>query len=425
MTGARLPSPADWVRPAPLPWPAIASLSEHSPIVACYAVLHADARTDGSLDLLLTDARERIQARLDAGAAAAWIRPGIYIGVRGLVIDPMHAILQLQDVAPIRVTLDELHLFLPGSKRNAAAMEAELQAVIASIQDTHFRALVQTLLAPDSEAGHGFRLAPAATRNHHAHLGGLLEHTLSVTAICHQLARHYGAAIDRDLLLTGALLHDLGKVREIGAQPGFPYTDEGRLLGHILLGLEMVRSAAVELGIPHQRRLLLEHLIASHQGRYEWQSPREPHILEGLLLHYADDLDAKLAMAQAAMKGIESGWSERDRIHNRDWLRHQPPARLSGTAPDGQPEARGKEPAEPRQKTAARNARERAGTSPRASGTKHRKTEPAQRKTSPATSRTPSTSNPPDVLREPNSASDPAGQPSPVPVDPQTLDMFG
>jgi 3'-5' exoribonuclease len=137
------------------------------------------------------------------------------------------------------------------------------------------------------------------------------------------LARHYGVDIDRDLLIAGALLHDIGKVREIGAKAGFPYTDEGKLLGHILLGLRMVQDAALAVpDLSRSRLMLLEHLIASHQGRYEWQSPREPSTLEALLLHYADDMDAKMNQAARMMPGETVGWGEYDRGFRRSFLRH-------------------------------------------------------------------------------------------------------
>src|SRR5690606_20284674 len=182
---------------------------------------------------------------------------------------------------------DELDLFLPRSPRAADVMERELEALIASVRDRGLRALLHRMLDGDSETGRAFRRAPAAKRNHHAYLGGLLEHTLSVATACDLLARHYGPEIDRDLLIPGALLPDVGKVREIVAGTGFPFSDEGRLLGHILLGLQMVEAAAAAVPeLPAERRLLLLHLVASHQGRYEWQSPRRPKILEGLILHY-------------------------------------------------------------------------------------------------------------------------------------------
>jgi 3'-5' exoribonuclease len=252
------------------------------------------------------------------------LRPGMYVGVRGRIERYQEERqLRIEEIAPLRVDLDDLVLFLPRSARGAEHMDAELGAAIASVEDDGLRALLHSLLGAGTDTGHAFRLAPAAKQNHHAYLGGLLEHTLSVVRVCDLLAGHYGAAIDRDLLITGALLHDLGKVREIGARAGFPYTDEGKLLGHILIGLQMVSDAAATLPSLHSsRRLLLQHLIASHQGRYEWQSPREPRTIEALVLHYADDLDAKLNQAGALLDAVPFGWTAYDRSFARDFLKH-------------------------------------------------------------------------------------------------------
>jgi 3'-5' exoribonuclease len=220
--------------------------------------------------------------------------------------------------------LDDLALFLPHSNADPAILEAELQRLIASVVDPGLRALVERMLGADTEIGRGFRLAPAATRNHHACLGGLFEHTVSVARLCDFAADHYGGMVARDLLIAAALLHDIGKIREIGARAGFPYTDEGRLLGHILLGLQMTGEAAREIGLEPGTRLLLEHLIASHQGRYEWQSPREPRIIEAFILHHIDDLDAKVDHARILLDTVDAGWTEYDRSLRRELLKHTP-----------------------------------------------------------------------------------------------------
>jgi 3'-5' exoribonuclease len=263
------------------------------------------------------------------------LRPGMYVGVRGrLERYQDERQLRVEVIAPLRVELDDLVLFLPRSARAAEHMEAELRGAIDSIGDPGLRALLVALLGAGTDTGHAFRLAPAAKQNHHAYLGGLMEHTLSVVRVCDLLASHYGPAIDRDLLVAGALLHDLGKVREIGARAGFPYTDEGKLLGHILIGLQMVADAAASLtSLPPARLLLLQHLIASHQGRYEWQSPREPRTLEALVLHYADDLDAKLNQAGSLVAAVPAGWTAYDRSLGRDFLRHRTDDELARRPP--------------------------------------------------------------------------------------------
>jgi 3'-5' exoribonuclease len=130
--------------------------------------------------------------------------------------------------------------------------------------------------------------------------------------------------VDRDLLVAGALVHDIGKTRELSTEVSFPYTREGKLLGHILLGLRIVEEEAQHVPeLANERLQLLLHLVASHQGRYEWQSPREPRTIEALLLHYADDLDAKTVQALALLETVPDGWTGYDRSLARELLRHR------------------------------------------------------------------------------------------------------
>jgi 3'-5' exoribonuclease len=295
------------------------------------AVYGVRARTPESrTKLQLADVHGSIEGRL-ADQAPSWLRAGEYVGVRGPVeVVGAERVLRVDEIAPLQVTQDDLQLFMPASTRDRSENEAELNALIASIADGQLRTLMEDLLDGNTEVGKAFRISPAAKQNHHAYVGGLLEHTISVARICDSMARHYGEGIDRDLLIAAALLHDIGKTKELAVQPGFPYTDEGKLLGHILLGLQIVAEGALRLDMPpSERLLLLEHLIASHQGRYEWQSPREPRLVEGLLLHYADDLDAKMAAARAVLDQVPAGWTPYDRSFGREFFRHGNDARKS------------------------------------------------------------------------------------------------
>lgn len=325
-----LPGPRDWIGQDPFPWPQAGTLPAGATLVACYSLASVQflrTRQDKPYARLqLNDAFGAVEARIwdDAERFEPWLRSGMYVGIRGRVeIFNGERQLKIEDVAQIRVEPEDLDLFLPRSPRDPAEMERELRKLVASVRDTGLRALLRHLLGPESRTGRAFRRSPAAKQNHHATIGGLLEHSLSVAHLCDMLAGHYGGAIDRDLLVTAALLHDIGKVREIDPGPGFAYTDEGKLLGHILLGLEMVSRAAATVPVSAERMLLLQHLIASHQGRYEWQSPREPRILEGLLLHYADDMDAKVHQAQSRLADVTEGWTAWDRSLGRDFFRHR------------------------------------------------------------------------------------------------------
>lgn len=352
---AALPlTPREWVADGVFPWPPIHALQDNDPVVACFYVqvaqLALTRQEKPYLRLQLSDRHGAVEARVweDAERCAAIAREGGFVGIRGRV-ETYNGKRQLRvdQVAPIRVGPGDLELFMPRSNRAPEEMERELQGLLASIGDRPLRSLLERILDPATETGQRFRHAPAAKHNHHAYVGGLLEHTLSVAALCDFLARHYGALVDRDLLLAGALLHDIGKVREIGIQPGFAYTDEGKLLGHILLGLQIVSDAAQQVPeLPEERLLLLRHLIASHQGKYEWQSPREPRTLEALLLHHADDLDAKANQVMSLLRDVDRGWTEYDRAFSREFFRH----RRSDEVPDAEPisEALVEEPAEAR-----------------------------------------------------------------------------
>ena len=427
MSSAGGPRPHEWVLPAAFPWAPASSLPTGAAVAACYTIVEVTQGGSGTavVELLLSDARERVIAVLDApaGPVMAWLRAGLTVGVRGTVLSADEPRILVREIAPVQPALEDLPLLIPGSRRPADVMDGELTAWVDSVRDDALRQLLGDLLGADTETGRAFRLAPAAMRHHHAFLGGLLEHTLSVTAICDALARHYGAVVDRDLLIAGALLHDIGKVLEIGARAGFPYTDDGRLLGHVLLGLRLVAEAARAVdGLAPRRLLLLEHCIAAHQGRYEWQSPREPLIIEALLLHHADDLDAKAGAALDQLESVAAGWSRGHRP-GRDWLRHGPPGvdavadtRGVAASPATASAAGPEKPRRGRTKGHASGRRKRAGRRRRGG---RRKRGAAARQPSPATNR-----------RSPRRGSGDGGEPGAgqaafsLPMDPDTIDLF-
>jgi len=139
-----------------------------------------------------------------------------------------------------------------------------------------------------------FKTAPAAKNMHHAYIGGLLEHTLSVASLADKIAGHY-SGIDRELLLSGAILHDIGKIREFEYQFKIDYSDEGRLLNHIVMGLEMINEKIIEIEeFPEDQMLLLKHLIVSHHGSREFGSPEPPKTIEAVILNYIDEIASKV-----------------------------------------------------------------------------------------------------------------------------------
>ena len=208
--------------------------------------------------------------------------------------------------------------FVPQSERSVGEMWAELEGWIAGFTDPHLKALLEAFLR-DKEIAADLREAPAAKGLHHAWIGGLLEHILSLMAICDLAAGHY-TSVNRDLLLTGVFLHDIGKLRELRWGTSFDYTLEGQLLGHITIGIGMIEEKIASIpDFPAAKRILVEHLVLSHHGKYEFGSPKLPMIPEAILLHYLDDLDAKMQTMAAEFRRAEA--NGRSPAELTDWVR--------------------------------------------------------------------------------------------------------
>jgi len=190
--------------------------------------------------------------------------------------------------------------YFPSSKRDSGEMWIELRAVVSSIANPHLRALLNVML-DDEDIGRRYRLAPAAKQIHHAFLGGLIEHVLSLCALARITAAHYH--VDVDLLLTGVVLHDIGKIYELNYERSFSYSSEGQLIGHINIAMRMVADKLRALpDFPPALRTLVEHMILSHHGHLEFGSPKLPQFPEALLLHYLDDLDSKMEAMRALIE---------------------------------------------------------------------------------------------------------------------------
>ena len=205
----------------------------------------------------------------------------------------------------------DLKDFLAASPHDTEAMLAGLEK-LCKIHVTHppLRHFLELILA-DTGIRTGLVHAPAAKAMHHAYAGGLLEHTLSVCELVMKICEHY-PQLDRQILLAGALCHDLGKMWELSSGVAIDYTDEGRLLGHIILGMEKLQPVMVGAGLEPQIILHLQHLIISHHGMLEFGSPKLPATAEALVLHYADNIDAKMQQvgnALAPLGDAPSGWS--------------------------------------------------------------------------------------------------------------------
>jgi 3'-5' exoribonuclease len=201
--------------------------------------------------------------------------------------------------------------YLPKTTKDIGELWRTLAAFVATFQNPHLKTLVESFMS-DPEIAEAYRNAPAAKSLHHAYIGGLLDHVVSLFRSCDLLCRNY-PQINRDLLLTGVFLHDIGKIHELTYNRTFSYTTRGQLLGHMIIELEMVRDKLRHLpNFPAELKTLIEHLIISHHGEYEFGSPKLPMFAEALMLHYLDDLDSKLESMRAHFErdsGAESGWT--------------------------------------------------------------------------------------------------------------------
>jgi len=188
--------------------------------------------------------------------------------------------------------------YLPKTTKNIDELWLTLGEFVSTFQNPHLKTLVQSLMS-DPEIATGYRSAPAAKSLHHAYIGGLLDHVVSLCRSCDLLSRNY-PQINRDLLLTGVFLHDIGKIYELAYTRSFSYTSRGQLLGHMVIELEMLHAKIAQISnFPDELKTLLEHLIISHHGQYEFGSPKLPMFPEALMLHYLDDLDSKMESMRA------------------------------------------------------------------------------------------------------------------------------
>lgn len=199
--------------------------------------------------------------------------------------------------------------YLPVSKKNNDEMYRQLMGYVDSIGHAPLKALLRSFFVEDEAFAQAFRHSSAAKTVHHGFVGGLLEHTLSVTKLCDYYCTAY-PILNRDLLLSAAMLHDIGKTKEISLFPENDYTDDGQLLGHIVMGAEMVGQRAGEIeNFPKTALSQLQHCILAHHGEYEFGSPKKPALIEAMALNFADNTDAKMETFTELLEGTDkSGW---------------------------------------------------------------------------------------------------------------------
>jgi 3'-5' exoribonuclease len=280
---------------------------------ANYLTLRLSDRT-GSLSAVAWDNVEKLAS---SSAAGDFVRiagnVGEYRGELQIIVKEMTA------VDPASVTAAD---FLPATAQDVDQMFDRLVRMAQTMETPPLRDLLAAFFA-DADFVERFKKAPAAKMMHHAYIGGLLEHCLSMALLADRIARHYGG-VNRDRLLAGVVLHDIGKVREFDYQHRIDYSDEGRLVGHIAIGLEMLDEKVRMVDrFPDEERRLLKHMIVSHHGAMEYGSPEPPKTVEAVLLHYIDEIDSKINGIREfiAAQAAEDAWTPYHRVLGRHFYR--------------------------------------------------------------------------------------------------------
>ncbi len=304
----------------------ISSLKEGDWVEEIYLVTSKQVSTAKNgvtyLSLKLADRTGEIDGRLwdNADEVAGKFEREDFVRIKGMASNYQGSMqIKMKTLEKVDDSRVDMVNFLESSPRNIDEMVKELRAVAGSVQNAHLRQLMNGFLN-DTAFMAAFRQAPAAKTLHHNYIGGLLEHVLELMNIARDLAKHFPSA-DIDLLTVGAFLHDIGKVRELTVKKSIGYTTEGRLLGHISLGYEMVTEKVNAIPrFPAELAMLLKHIMLSHHGEYEFGSPKRPKIQEAIIINYLDDLSAKINNFQATLKkeNVAAGeWTGFSKMHDR------------------------------------------------------------------------------------------------------------
>ena len=281
------------------------------------------------LSLTLADKTGEMPAKIWDGAEAlsALFSEGEVVEVNGRTTAYQGRVqLTVSQLNPL-TEIPDIDIFVEASPFDIPGMMRSLRTLLNQVTDINMKALIDGFWK-DREFTNLFRKAPAAKNFHHGYVGGLLEHTLSVCRLAAQVADHY-ILLNRDLLITAAFLHDVGKIREFSYHMKIDYTDEGRLVGHLVLGVAMVDEKLRSLkDFPNELAIRLRHLILSHHGQYDFGSPKEPKFLEAFALHLLDDLDAKINGLNRFMERDrqEGAWTDFNRMFGKFFLKSALPS---------------------------------------------------------------------------------------------------
>ena len=308
----------------------ICDLQDGQGIATLFLVREKEIRTSSRsgkswLELDLVDRTGRISAKMwdNFAVIAVTFERDDVVHVRGRVkLYNGQKELMLEQIIPAVERDYDLADFLAHTKYDVEKLYADLRAAMAAMRDPWLKRLL-TSIVDDPEIAPKLMRAPAAMTMHHAFIGGLLEHIVGLVGLGRAVVEHY-RELDADLLLTGIVLHDIGKIDELCYGRGIDYTTQGRLLGHISIGAAMVREKIRAIpNFPAQLAMLVEHLILSHHGSYEFGSPSLPQTREAVALHFLDDMDSKMGAIRATLDSAEgnAGWTARNPSLRRSLLR--------------------------------------------------------------------------------------------------------
>ncbi len=277
-----------------------------SPFLIKYSAVATGKTGKAYMNVILTDKSGDIEARIfdQVPKFNSQAVKDAYVQVEGHAQSFNGRIqIHIKDLTVLREDEVESEELLPVSFLNPEKIYAEAKTIIASMQDPYYRALLESIFVDDADIVERFKRAPAAKNFHHAYPVGLLEHVVSIAKTLDFLANHYAPHVDRDLLLVGGFLHDLAKIWELQYEKTTDYTTEGRLIGHLVMGAELIdrkiRSLDAQTGrlpgpFPVEKALLAKHVVLAHHGKMEYGSPKEPACLEAVIIHMIDDLDSKV-----------------------------------------------------------------------------------------------------------------------------------
>ena len=303
----------------------VRDLKEKEPVASPFLVKYAQVGTDKNgkafLNLILMDRTGEIEGRCWEGVpvlasqavrdAFVWVegRCQVFQGRRQIVVNRVQALREDEVTVPD---------YLQESRVQVEPLYQQLLGFVSSMQDPDYKALAESVLKEDAEIVDLLKKAPAAKSVHHAYRGGLLEHLVSVTGLLDRVAQHYGPILNRDLLFIGGFFHDICKIWELSYDRVTEYTTEGRLIGHLVMAVELIERKAPS-HFPLDKKLLAKHVVLAHHGELEFGSPKRPKCLEAHIVHAIDDLDSKINAIHTFIEAdTTSGpWTGLNRMYER------------------------------------------------------------------------------------------------------------